>query len=92
MFRLEAELQQLQTQAAALRSRHGSFQGSTSRGTGQVEMLTNLQNLLATKLNLQKDVSRQEAERSAPERLLSSTVSGLSRNRRGSSETNVMTL
>lgn len=92
MLRLEAELQQLQTQAAALRSRHGSFQGSTSTGAGQVEMLTNLQTLLAIKVNLQKDVSRQEAGRSAPQRLLSSTVSGLSQNPHSSSETNVMTL
>ena len=92
MLRLEAELQQLQTQAAALRSRQGSFQGSASRGAGQVDMLTNLQSLLTIKLNLQKDMSRQEAGRNIPQRLLSSTASGLSQNPYGSSETNVMTL
>ena len=92
ILRLEAELQQLQTQTAALRSRQGSFQGSTSRGAGQVDMLTNLQTLLTIKLNLQKDMSRQEAGKDMPQRLLSSTVSGLSQHPYGSSETNVMTL
>lgn len=91
MLRLEAELQQLQTQAAALRSRQGSFPNST-RSAGQVDMLTNLQSLLTIKLDLQKDMSRQEAVRNVPERLLSNTVSGLSQNPYGSSETNVMTL
>lgn len=55
-------------------------------------MLTNLQSLLTIKLDLQKDMSRQEAVRNVPERLLSNTVSGLSQNPYGSSETNVMTL
>ena len=91
MLRLEAELQQLQTQAAVLRSRQGAFQGSTSRGAGQVEMLNGLQTLLTIKLNLQKDMSR-EAGRSIPHRILSNTASGLSQNPYGSSETNVMTL
>ena len=92
MLRLEAELQQLQTQAAALRSRQGSFQDSPSRGAGQVDTLTDLQTLFSIKLNLQKDMSRQAGGGNIPKRLLSSTVSGLSQNAYGSSETNVMTL
>lgn len=90
-LRLEAELQQLQTQAAALRARQGAFQGTTSRGAGQVEMLTGLQTLLDTKLRLQKDMSR-EAGHTTSQSLFSNTASQIRPNAYGTSETNVMTL
>lgn len=90
-LRLEAEVEQVQTQAAALRTRQGAFQGTTSRGAGQVEMLTGLQTLLSIKLKLQKDMST-EAGKNTSQRLFSNTASGVSPNPYGSSETNVMTL
>ena len=90
-FRLEAQLQELEAEAVALRSRQGAFTGSSGRGAGQVEMLTGLQRLLNLKLKLQKDMP-EDVSRNESQRILSSTALGMSQRPYGMSETNVMTL
>lgn len=90
-FRLGAQLQELEAEAVALRSRQGAFTGCSGRGAAQVEMLTGLQSLLTLKLALQKDMPG-DISRNETQRILSSTALGTSQRPYGVSETNVMTL
>ena len=91
MCRLENQLQELQAEAAMLRSQQAALSGFTGRGAGQVEMLVGLQSLLALKLDMQKAAPR-GAGRQDTQRLLSSGIPGASQRSFGMSETNVMTL